>query len=274
MGIRWTSPSPVADGETLVTSFLVLVSDSEAGAQTLYEEGLDLCLECDVDEDGVPGAACGGADCDDEDASVFPGAEDAWYDGLDSDCAGNDDYDQDGDGDPTPEGGGGDCDDLDPSVYLGAEDEWYDGVDSDCAGDDDFDQDGDGYASAGFGGDDCNEADPAINPGAEEIVGDGIDQNCDGSDEAPASDDGGGDGADGSGGDGADGSGGDGEDGGLDTQSGDEGGLDVQKGRDDDFKACGGCSADPRGLAGLWTLGLAALWLRRRARPHGGAELR
>ena len=27
-----------------------------------------------------------------------PGAEETWYDGIDSDCAGDDDYDQDTDG--------------------------------------------------------------------------------------------------------------------------------------------------------------------------------
>ena len=29
---------------------------------------------------------------------MYPSAPDAWYDGVDSDCAGNDDFDQDQDG--------------------------------------------------------------------------------------------------------------------------------------------------------------------------------
>ena len=48
-----------------------------------------------------------GGDCVDAEVSdgskgwspeYFPGAPDEWYDGFDTDCAGNDDYDQDGDG--------------------------------------------------------------------------------------------------------------------------------------------------------------------------------
>lgn len=38
-------------------------------------------------------------DCDDSDNSIYPQAVDTWYDGIDSDCAGDNDYDQDGDGD-------------------------------------------------------------------------------------------------------------------------------------------------------------------------------
>lgn len=39
-------------------------------------------------------------DCDDTDSAVHPGADDVWYDGVDSDCAGNDDFDADEDGFP------------------------------------------------------------------------------------------------------------------------------------------------------------------------------
>ena len=39
-----------------------------------------------------------GGDCDDENIEIFQGAEDTWYDGVDSDCEENNDYDQDGDG--------------------------------------------------------------------------------------------------------------------------------------------------------------------------------
>ena len=37
-------------------------------------------------------------DCNDEDASIYVGADDTWYDGIDSNCDGANDYDQDGDG--------------------------------------------------------------------------------------------------------------------------------------------------------------------------------
>jgi hypothetical protein len=50
----------------------------------------------DADQDGV----FSDEDCDDSDPSVRPGAADVWYDGTDSDCGGNDDFDADGDGAP------------------------------------------------------------------------------------------------------------------------------------------------------------------------------
>jgi hypothetical protein len=42
---------------------------------------------CDVDGDGVLGAACGGADCADDDAAIHPGAAEV-CDGVDNDCDG------------------------------------------------------------------------------------------------------------------------------------------------------------------------------------------
>jgi hypothetical protein len=83
------------------------------------------------------------ADCDDhpEDggASIFPGATDIAYDGIDEDCAGDDDYDFDRDGfvrDVDAESSAlpaGDCDDTRADVYPGAP-ETADGIDSDCDG--------------------------------------------------------------------------------------------------------------------------------------------
>ncbi len=71
-------------------------------------------VETDNDADGDGFAPP--EDCDDADVSVFPGATDVWYDGIDSDCAGNSDFDQDGDGDNQPAGGGLDCDDTDAAI--------------------------------------------------------------------------------------------------------------------------------------------------------------
>jgi hypothetical protein len=59
------------------------------------------------------------SDCDDTDGAVSPSATEVWYDGVDQDCAGDDDDDADGDGDTALAAGGGDCDDNDASVYLG-----------------------------------------------------------------------------------------------------------------------------------------------------------
>jgi hypothetical protein len=59
-------------------------------------------------------------DCDDGDAGISPGELEVWYDGVDSDCGGDNDYDADGDGDESAdEGSGDDCDDEDASRYGG-----------------------------------------------------------------------------------------------------------------------------------------------------------
>ena len=114
-------------------------------------------------------------DCNDARAEIHPGAEDAWYDGIDSNCDGADDFDQDGDGYANKASGGADCDDLDPGRNPDVAEIWYDGVDQNCDGADDYDQDGDGFAQE----DDCNDTSAAIYPGAPEIWYDGVDQDCD-----------------------------------------------------------------------------------------------
>ncbi len=118
-------------------------------------------------------------DCNDYDSQIHPGAEDAWYDGVDSNCDGRNDWDADGDGHTIDTFGGDDCDDADPSIYGGAEDTWYDGVDSDCDGWSDYDADLDGYDASTYGGEDCDDGNAAINPGADEWC-DWIDNDCDG----------------------------------------------------------------------------------------------
>ncbi|MFN7147798.1 MAG: putative metal-binding motif-containing protein, partial [Myxococcota bacterium] len=62
------------------------------------------------------GTVASGGDCDDDDPAVSPGAEEVWYDGVDQDCAGDDDADQDGDGFAAEAADGEDCDDTDPDV--------------------------------------------------------------------------------------------------------------------------------------------------------------
>ncbi len=74
------------------------------------------------------------SDCDDGDATVNPGAEDFWYDGADSDCGGEDDYDQDGDGYSHEDYGGQDCDDQSTSVGPHMSEICDDGLDNDCDG--------------------------------------------------------------------------------------------------------------------------------------------
>lgn len=57
-------------------------------------------------------------DCDDLDEAVFPGAEEVFYDGVDADCDGADDFDADGDGHASDAFGGDDCDDTDGDVWV------------------------------------------------------------------------------------------------------------------------------------------------------------
>jgi hypothetical protein len=165
------------------TSELVVQSDDPDAADVRCT--LTGLVDDDADNDGFAAVAAGGTDCDDADPDVNPAATEQWYDGVDANCDGVNDFDQDGDGFETvawnvdPDAGGGDCQDVDPTINPAAVDTPYDGTDSDCDGRDDFDQDGDGYGSATYGGSDCDDALASVNPGSPESW-DGVDENCDG----------------------------------------------------------------------------------------------
>ena len=166
------------------------------------------------------GHALEAGDCDDADASVSPGTEEA-CDGLDNDCDGHvdetattsyyADADGDGYGDPgteveaceAPAGyvtDSQDCDDADAALSPAA-DEICDGLDNDCDGRTDdglkdqyyADADGDGYGDNSsstrscaeidghvLDNSDCDDANAAVSPGAEEVC-DGLDNDCDAS---------------------------------------------------------------------------------------------
>jgi|GEM_PF-981792 len=117
-------------------------------------------------------------DCDDNDTSIYPGAVEVPYDGIDQDCDGDDERDVDDDGYEDLSVGGSDCDDTDADVYPGAPEVWYDGIDQNCDGSSDYDQDADGYDSNVYGGLDCLDLDASVNPSAIETWYDGVDQDC------------------------------------------------------------------------------------------------
>ncbi|MBN2798189.1 MAG: hypothetical protein JXX28_03510 [Deltaproteobacteria bacterium] len=175
-------------------------------------DALSWHLDADRDGFGRPGAgvrACEAADgyvasatdCDDLDATVFPGAPQR-CDGLANDCDVGlpaDEADADGDGYLACQD---DCDDGDAAIHPGAN-EHCDGVDEDCDGATDegavdpgawyLDADGDGYgqtwfvrdacaAPAGYAAlpDDCDDTDATTNPGEVEVPGNDKDDSCDG----------------------------------------------------------------------------------------------
>ncbi|MCO4768472.1 MAG: proprotein convertase P-domain-containing protein [Deltaproteobacteria bacterium] len=163
-------------------------------------------IASDIDGDGwVDAVYCAGADCDDTDAALNPGAAEICGDSLDQDCDGVDLIDDvDLDTFTSVACGGDDCDDTDPNVFngsdfdldlaLGCQDDCddndatanpngvevcNDGIDQDCSGADlvgtiDNDLDGENTCT------DCDDTNPAINAAATEVCGDGIDNNCSG----------------------------------------------------------------------------------------------
>ena len=154
-------------------------------------------------------------DCDDSDATVYPGAEDVWYDGIDSNCGGEDDCDIDGDGYQAAEGVCGpedlaeaDCNDHDPAVNPGAAEVCASDADENCDGDtvgvdapdcitwfQDFDSDGFGqdgteicqctssFPHTATDGGDCDDTEPSYYPGAFDVPRDGRDMDCAGDDD-------------------------------------------------------------------------------------------
>ena len=132
-------------------------------------------------------------DCDDLDAGVSPGESEQFYDGVDADCAGDDDYDRDADGhrsDTWPDGlgqVGDDCDDDDITRNPSVAEDCGSTRDDDCDGDNNdvgadactdwyADTDGDGLGDAADAActctgtaahpsantDDCDDGDAAI----------------------------------------------------------------------------------------------------------------
>jgi hypothetical protein len=158
--------------------------DASVDVSTWYvdadSDGYGNAASTDIDCYAPTGYVADATDCDDTEATTYPGA-DEYCDGHDDDCDGDTDEDDsvdaitwyadsdaDGEGDATVS----DIDCYQPSGYVENS--------TDC---DDTtivlntaDLDGDGFTSCGS---DCNDTNAAINVDAAEIWYDGVDQNCD-----------------------------------------------------------------------------------------------
>ena len=151
-------------------------ADAYPGAPEVPYDGRDSACDggddFDLDGDGVrvdPATAvpavtdptyvpppAGMRDCDDRDGDVNPGRPEVWYDGIDSNCDGRDDFDADEDGHARiPEGD--DCDDTNDRRSPSNQEIVYNSVDEDCDPANDHDADGDGRASSDHGGTDCDD---------------------------------------------------------------------------------------------------------------------
>ncbi|MDP2315816.1 MAG: MopE-related protein [Pseudomonadota bacterium] len=182
-GVLWTG-APDSGGD-IVTSGLALTGGAHLLTLTVTDArgAVDVCgvhVEVDpcLDADGDGASTCDD-DCDDNDATAFPGGVEV-ADGADNDCNGVADdqtnlYDDDADGWTELDG---DCDDTDATIRPDGTEIWYDGVDQDCDGEDD-DQDRDGFVRA----EDCDDENAAVNPVAVEVWYDGVDDDCDGNDD-------------------------------------------------------------------------------------------
>ena len=136
----------------------------------------------DPDDDDGDGYGESSGDCDDRDATIYPGAPER-CDGEDQDCDGTIDegtgcFDDDGDGFSEDEG---DCSDTDAAVNPSAT-ELYNLADDDCDGTIDegtvgFDDDGDGFSELEG---DCDDADVTTSPALPDYCRDGLDSDCSG----------------------------------------------------------------------------------------------
>ncbi len=185
------------DGQADDGATSIWYTDADGDGYGDPETGFEDCVDS-------TGFVADGTDCDDDDPTVHPDAEEV-CDGDDDNCDGRpdeievnrwySDADGDGYGHPAeyedtcaPDEGwvlvGDDCSPNEAWVHPGADEECNDD-DEDCDGeiDEDFDLDGDGYQSDECdGGDDCDDSAGDVHPDGDEICDDGIDNDCDGKD--------------------------------------------------------------------------------------------
>ena len=192
---------PVTELDSDLDGFAYCTGDCDDGNSAISPDAPEICNSIDDDCDGwadegmdpdndgdgyfgTPACLYHGADCDDSNPAVFPGATE-FCDGIDNDCSGTvDDFldfdtDLDGFNDLSSCSNPTDCDDLNPFINPAAL-EVCNGIDDNCDGalsPNEVDVDGDGWSICDG---DCAPADPLIHPAAGEQCLDGIDNNCDG----------------------------------------------------------------------------------------------
>jgi hypothetical protein len=218
----WDDPTSVPVDYTAIPGKRQPQSDEVyPGASEVYYDGVDGdCAggsDFDADLDGFDSDSdpdAGGTvgdDCDDAEPTTYPGATDAWYDGIDADCAGNSDFDADGDGydSDTEITTGTDCDDDRAAVNPAPStvESCATTYDDDCDGSLDaqnatscltwyLDEDGDGHGTTtsecwceaqtarnfdSTVSDDCDDDAAGTNPDEDEICdARNVDEDCDG----------------------------------------------------------------------------------------------
>jgi hypothetical protein len=185
---------------TLVIALLLWSCDSKNGDSASGTDDTSGGDDSATADDSAPGGDLDGDgvdapdDCNDDDPSIFPGADEAIGDGVDQDCDGLDRcyVDDDGDGyggDTTisakacDDAGlsiiGGDCEDADVAYHPGAKESCDQPFDYNCDESVEYaDDDKDGWAAC----EDCDDTNGEARPDGVEIAADGVDQDCDGGD--------------------------------------------------------------------------------------------
>ena len=88
------------------------INETNEYGETVDEDGNSLSTSNhDWDEDGYTEDQ---GDCDDDNPDINPGEEEVYYDDIDSNCDGLNDFDADADGHISANWGGDDCDDSNP----------------------------------------------------------------------------------------------------------------------------------------------------------------